>query len=70
VKPARVYLFVALGALVLAALLNYWIARYQRRLPADYSNSQQLSEVDKFAILPPAKWGGEHPGYSPCGPDH
>jgi len=56
VKPARVYLFVALGALVWLPCLHYWIAPLSERLPADYSNSAALSEVDKFRNSPAGQW--------------
>ena len=55
-KFMRTYVFITLACMALAALLRYWIAPLSENLPAGYTNTTILSEVDNFRNSPTGDW--------------
>jgi hypothetical protein len=56
VKSGRNFIFIALGFLVLAAVVHYWIVPLTESLPTAYSNTTILSEEDNFRNSPIGAW--------------
>jgi hypothetical protein len=55
-KLMNKYFFIALVLLIVAALLRFWIAPLQERLPANYANEARLIEENNFRDSPTGEW--------------